>query len=70
MAATCFRLTIEECLLGVTRHAAAALGLTAEIGTLELDKRCDLAIWSVETPAELVWALGAIPLHSRIRGGK
>ncbi|MDR3376896.1 MAG: imidazolonepropionase, partial [Ancalomicrobiaceae bacterium] len=70
MAATCFRLTVEECLLGVTRHAAAALGRLAEIGTLEVGKRCDLAIWSVATPAELVWALGATPLHSRIRGGK
>ncbi|MDR3495134.1 MAG: imidazolonepropionase [Ancalomicrobiaceae bacterium] len=70
MAATCFRLTIEECLVGVTRNAAQALGLSAEIGTLEVGKRCDLAVWSVETPAELVWALGATPLHSRIRGGK
>jgi imidazolonepropionase len=70
MAATCFRLTIEECLLGVTRHAARALGRDAEIGTLEVGKRCDLAIWSITTPAELVWALGALPLHTRIRGGR
>ena len=70
MAATCFRLTVEECLLGVTRHAARALGLAAEIGTLEPGKRCDLAIWSISTPAELVWALGALPLHARIRGGR
>lgn len=70
MAATCFRLTVEECLLGVTRHAARALGLAAEIGTLEPGKRCDLAIWSVDRPAELVWALGALPLHARIRGGR
>ena len=70
MAATCFRLTVEECLLGVTRHAATALGLGAEVGTLEPGKRCDLAIWSIATPAELVWALGALPLHARIRGGR
>ncbi|MCE1237324.1 MAG: imidazolonepropionase [Hyphomicrobiales bacterium] len=70
MAATCFRLTIDECLLGVTRHAAAALGLDHEIGALEAGKACDLAIWSIERPAELVWALGALPLHARIRGGR
>ncbi len=70
MAATCFRLTIEECLLGVTRNAAAALGLADEIGTLEAGKACDLAIWSIDRPAELVWALGALPLHARIRGGR
>lgn len=70
LAATCFGLTVEECLLGVTRNAARALGLEAEIGTLEVGKRCDLAIWSVDTLAELVWALGALPLHTRIRGGR
>ena len=70
MAATCFRLTVEECLLGVTRHAARALGRDAEIGTLEPGKRCDLAVWSIETPAELVYGLGALPLHARIRSGR
>lgn len=69
MAATLFRLTVDECLLGVTRHAAAALGLSASVGTLEAGKRCDLAIWNVEHPAELVHAIGANPLHERIWGG-
>ncbi|WP_304189761.1 imidazolonepropionase, partial [Phenylobacterium aquaticum] len=45
MAATLFRMTVEECLAGVTREAAAALGRSAEIGTLEAGKACDLAIW-------------------------
>ena len=35
MAATLFRLTVEECLAGVTRNAARALGLDGEIGSLE-----------------------------------
>ena len=70
MAATCFRMTVEECLAGVTRNAARALGLQAEIGTLEAGKRCDLAIWSVERPAELIYWLGRNPLHTRIWGGE
>lgn len=70
MAATLFRMTVEECLLAVTRHAARALGLEAETGTLEAGKAADLAIWSIETPAELVYALGATPLHARIRKGR
>lgn len=70
MGATCFRLTVEECLLGITRHAAQALGRLADIGTLEPGKACDLAIWSIATPAELVYALGALPLHARIRSGR
>ena len=38
MAATLFRLTVDECLAGVTRDAARALGLGGEIGTLEAGK--------------------------------
>jgi imidazolonepropionase len=68
MAATCFRLTVEECLLGVTRNAARALG-RYDIGVLEADKRCDLAIWDIEDPAELVYRMGFNPLHQRVFGG-
>ena len=70
MGATLFRLTVEECLLGVTRHAAQALGLAAEVGTLEPGKACDLAIWDVERPAELVYRMGFNPLHARVWRGE
>ena len=70
MAATLFRMTVEECLSGVTTHAATALGLGAEIGTLEAGKSCDLAIWSISEPAELVYYLGLSPLHARIFQGQ
>jgi imidazolonepropionase len=69
MAATLFRMTVEECLAGVTRVAAAALGRSGEIGTLEAGKACDLAIWDVAAPAELVYRIGFNPLHMRVRGG-
>ena len=70
MAATLFGMTVEECLLGVTRHAAAALGMSGETGTLEPGKWADLAIWDIEAPAELVYRMGFNPLHARIwRGG-
>jgi imidazolonepropionase len=65
MAATQFRLTVEECLLGVTKHAAAALG-RPDVGTLEAGKKCHLAIWNVERLAELVYRIGYNPLHQRI----
>ena len=70
MAATLFRLTIDECIAGVTREAARALGLLGEIGTLEAGKRCDLAIWNIERPAELVYRMGLNPLHARVFGGQ
>ena len=70
MAATLFRLTVEECLLGVTRVAARALGLADKTGTLEAGKWADLAIWDVDAPAELVYRIGFNPLHQRVwRGG-
>jgi imidazolonepropionase len=69
MAATLFRLTVDECLLGATRVAAQALGFNHEIGTLEPGKAADLAIWNIERPAELVYRLGFNPLHARIWRG-
>ncbi len=65
MAATQFRLTITECLLGVTRHAAAALG-KADVGVLRQEAKCHLAIWDIEHPAELVYRMGFNPLYQRI----
>ncbi|MBR0697714.1 imidazolonepropionase [Bradyrhizobium lablabi] len=70
MAATLFRLTVDECLAAVTREAARALGLSAETGSLEAGKRCDLAIWSIERPAELVYRMGFNPLHARVWRGR
>ncbi|MFZ5792127.1 MAG: imidazolonepropionase [Pseudomonadota bacterium] len=70
MGATLFRLTVEECLAGVTREAARALGRLGEIGTLEPGKWCDLAIWDIERPAELVYRLGFNPLHARVWRGQ
>ena len=70
MAATLFRLSVEEAIAGVTREAARALGRLADIGTLEPGKRCDLAIWNVERPAELVYRIGFNPLHARVWNGR
>lgn len=70
MASTLFRLTVEEAIAGVTREAARALGKLDEIGTIETGKACDLAIWDIGRPAELVYRLGLNPLHARVRNGK
>ena len=70
MGATLFGLTVVEALRGVTVNAAAALGLSDEIGTLEVGKACDLAIWDVSDPAELVYRIGFNPLHQRIKDGR
>jgi imidazolonepropionase len=70
MGATLFQLTVEECIAGVTREAARALGHLDKAGTLEAGKDCDLAIWDIEQPAELVYRLGFNPLYARVKAGK
>jgi imidazolonepropionase len=70
MSATLFGLTVEECLAGATREAARALGLSKHTGTLEAGKSADLAIWDVESPAELVYRIGFNPLHARYFKGE
>lgn len=70
MACTLFGFTVEEALLGYTRHAAQALGKADVHGTLEAGRDADFAIWEVDTPAELVYWLGASPCRAVIRRGK
>ncbi|GGK38443.1 imidazolonepropionase [Salinarimonas ramus] len=69
MACTLFRLTPEEALAGVTANAARALGLE-DTGRIARGLRADLAIWDVETPAELAYRIGFNPLHARIFAGR
>jgi imidazolonepropionase len=66
LACTLFRLTPEEALAGATRNAAKALGLADEIGTIEVGKVAELAVWDVTEPAELAYRIGFNPLHKRI----
>ena len=69
MAFHLFRMSPEECLAGVTRCAAEALGLGSDRGTLEPGKRADLAAWRIGEPAELCYWMGHDLLHSLVAGG-
>jgi imidazolonepropionase len=64
LATSLFGLTPEECLAGVTREAARALGLSGDRGTLEVGKRADVAVWDVGHPRELAYWMGLNPLAS------
>ena len=70
MACTLFQMTPVEALAGTTRNGAKALGLSDTIGTLEPGKAADLAIWDIDHPAELSYAIGFNPLYQRIVGGQ
>ena len=65
-----FRLTPEECLAGVTREAARALGLADERGTLDIGKRADIAVWDLEHPRDLSYWLGGNPLSDLLIAGR
>jgi len=69
MACTLFRLTPEEALAGVTRHAARALGLQDRIGSLETGKDADFVIWHISQPAELAYHMGLNPCRRVIKKG-
>jgi len=69
LACVQFRLTPEEALAGATRIAARALGLESEIGTLEVGKAADLAVWDITRPAELAYWLGKPLLERRMLAG-
>jgi imidazolonepropionase len=70
MACTLFGMTPEEALAGMTCNAARALGLQNEIGTLEVGKSADLAIWNISDPTELAYWIGADLLQDRYIGGR
>src|SRR5919107_3717610 len=58
MACTLFGLTPEEALAGMTVNAARALGLESDIGTIAPRRAADLAVWRIESPAELAYWIG------------
>lgn len=68
MACTLFRMTPEEALCGVTREAAQALGIGPEVGTIEVGKKAEFAVWNVEQPAELAYRIGFNPLEEMVLG--
>lgn len=70
MACTLFKMTPQEALAGTTRHAAQALGLSNDRGTLAIGKRADLAIWRIDRPADLSYAIAHNPCVQIVQGGR
>ncbi len=69
MACTLFQLTPLEAMLGMTKHAAQALGLD-DRGTLAVGQRADLALWRVAHPSELAYRFGVPALNQLMVAGQ
>ncbi|HEY6823816.1 MAG TPA: amidohydrolase family protein, partial [Steroidobacteraceae bacterium] len=70
MATRLFGLTAEEALLGVTRHAAQALGLGAGRGALSAGPAADFVVWNIGSPAELSYWIGFNPRRTVVRAAE
>jgi len=70
MATRLFGLTAEEALLGVTRHAARALGFGAARGALAPGAAADFVVWNVRSPEELGYWIGFNPRRTVVRAGE
>lgn len=70
MACTLFKMTPLEALQGVTIHAAKALGLAHDRGSLVIGKRADFAVYDVSHPAELCYRFGHNPCIARCFEGQ
>lgn len=70
MATRLFGLKCEEALAGVTRHAARALGMQEERGTLAAGKAADFTVWDIGELEELGYWSGFNPCRSVVKGGR
>ena len=70
LACTRFGLTVAEAFAGVTGHAARALGLAGAAGVLAAGARADLVVWDADHPAQVVYWVGAEPVHAVVKAGR
>jgi len=69
MARRLFGMTSEEVLLGVTCHAARALGLESVRGSLAPGRAADFAAWSIDSLDELGYWVGFDPCSLVVKDG-
>ncbi|MBI4730131.1 MAG: imidazolonepropionase [Acidobacteria bacterium] len=64
------RLTAEEAILGITRHAAAAIARERAIGRLARGAACDLVVLGAASEVDLVYHYGANLAAIVVKGGR
>jgi imidazolonepropionase len=70
MARRLFGMTSEEVLLGVTRHAAQALGMLGARGAIAPGHTADFAAWSIDSLDEFGYWTGFNPCSMVVKDGE
>lgn len=65
LASRCMRMQPSEILLAMTVNAAAAMGKSDEVGSLQVGCRADCVIWDCNSVDELFYWLGT-PLANQV----
>jgi len=58
LAMSAMGMTLEEALAAITINGARALALQDQVGSIEVGKRCELALWSIQDYRELGYHFG------------
>ncbi len=70
LASLTLKMQPEEVLVGVTMNAAAALGLEDKIGSLELGKKADIAIFDAPNLDYMIYHFGINHTDTVVKNGK
>ncbi|MEW6073975.1 MAG: imidazolonepropionase [Planctomycetota bacterium] len=69
-AALRYSMTTAECLIAATLNPASSLGLGADRGTLEPEKRADLVVLDVPNHLHLCYEIGRNPVRAVVKSGR
>jgi imidazolonepropionase len=70
LACVNMRMSIEEAIVASTLHGAAALGLTAHVGSLEVGKFADIVVYDVPSYRDIVYHFGVNHVWTVFIGGE
>ena len=66
LAMSAMGMSLEEALTGATLNGAKALAMQNEIGSIEVGKRCELALWNVQDYHEIGYHFGTNLVQSTL----